>query len=135
MNTVVDFLTHVKGVEYFLAVFFIAGYIIYNEILKPKPFKKLIEEGGEDLEHLRKAGTDSTMKTVGRVLAAPFIGLLYIVMLPFGFLFAIVPALVSGVAKLFTHHASFGWRPSEAYFSGKKQEEEKKDDTGEDKKE
>jgi len=38
MHTLIDFTTHVKGVEYIISVLAITGYILYAEILKPKPF-------------------------------------------------------------------------------------------------
>ena len=50
MNTLFDFTTHIKGVEYILAVLFIAGYILYWEVLKPKPFSSLKKAAQEDLE-------------------------------------------------------------------------------------
>ncbi|HZW36742.1 MAG TPA: hypothetical protein VFF01_07340, partial [Candidatus Deferrimicrobiaceae bacterium] len=56
MHTLIDFTTHVKGVEYIISVLAITGYILYAEILKPKPFKTLKQSAGEELAHLRRSG-------------------------------------------------------------------------------
>jgi hypothetical protein len=125
MNTLYDYLTHVKGVEYIISLLFIAGYILYAEALKPKPFKALMESGKEDLEFLRNNKT-STFATVKKIAAAPFIGLGYVVMLPFAFAFAVGTAALSGVMGLVGRSASFGWRPTEAYLAGKKKKKEEK---------
>lgn len=132
MNTLYDFLTHVKGVEYVLAVAFIAVYLLYWEVLKPKPFSTLARSGKEELEHVRATGYGNTMRTVGKIAAAPFIGLAYVVMLPFSFALALAMAVGKGLSKLAGPSVSFGWRPVEAYLAGKKKrkKEEKKIETG-----
>jgi len=117
MNSMFDFITHVKGIEYILSLTFIAGYILYSEILKPKPFKKVKETGQEDLEHIKQTGMKDTLKLVGKIAAAPFIGLLYIILLPVGMVSAIFYAVISALAG---KGESFSWRPAEAYLSGKK---------------
>ncbi|MCL5023214.1 MAG: hypothetical protein M1497_07585 [Nitrospirae bacterium] len=128
MNTLYDYLTHIKGVEYLISVAFIAVYIVYAEVLKPKPFKTLKEGGREDLEFV-KSHRDAARTTIKRIVAAPFIGLGYIVMLPFAFAFAVGAAALNGVLGLAGRSASFGWRPTEAYLAGKKKKkEEKKED-------
>jgi hypothetical protein len=63
-------------------------------------------------------------KSVGRVAAAPFIGLSYIIALPFVFAYALMSAAVNGVLSLVGSEASFGWRPTEAYLAGKKKKKE-----------
>ncbi len=128
MNSFYDFLTHVKGVEYIISILFIAGYIIYAEVLKPKPFKTMVEAGRDDIEFIRKTGYGNTMRTVKKLAAAPFIGLTYIVALPFAFAFALFSTAVNGVLKLVGKEAAFGWRPMEAYLTGKKKKEEKTDE-------
>ena len=124
MNSMFDFITHVKGVEYILSLTFIAGFIVYWEVLKPKPFKKVKETGQEDLEHVKRNGMKNTMKMVGKIAAAPFIGLLYVILLPVGLISALFYAVISAVAG---KGESFSWRPAEAYLSGKKKT--KKQDT------
>jgi hypothetical protein len=135
MHTLIDFTTHVKGVEYVISVLAIAGYILYAEILKPKPFKTLVRSTGEDLEYLRNQGFRTAMRTVGRIAAAPFIGLAYVIALPFLFAWTLVSELLGmaaeGLQKAFGmagRTASFGWRPMEAYLGGKKERKKKKEE-------
>jgi hypothetical protein len=117
MNSMFDFITHVKGIEYILSLTFIAGFILYWEVLKPKPFQKVKETGQEDLEYVKQNGMKDTLKLVGKIATAPFVGLLYIILLPVGMVSALSYAVVSGIAG---KGESFAWRPAEAYLSGKK---------------
>lgn len=125
MNTLFDFLTHIKGVEYVLAVSAIVLYMIYWETLKPKPFKTMMEKGRDDLGYIRETGFRASLRSLGKVIAAPFIGLAYIIALPFWFAYALVSALVNGMISLAGREAVFGWRPTEAYLSGKKKAKKK----------
>jgi hypothetical protein len=117
MNSMFDFITHVKGIEYILSLTFIAGYVLFWEALKPKPFQKVKKTGQEDLEYVKQNGMKGTLKLAGKIAAAPFVGLLYVILLPVGLVSALSYALVSGVAG---KSGSFSWRPAEAYLSGKK---------------
>jgi hypothetical protein len=117
MNSMFDFITHIKGIEYILSLTFIAGFLLYWEVLKPKPFQKVKEIGQDDLAHVKQTGMKDTLKLVGKIATAPVVGLLYVVLLPVGMVSALAYAVVSGIAG---KGASFSWRPAEAYFSGKK---------------
>lgn len=134
MHTYVDFITHVKGMEYILSVLTIVGFILFLEMLKPKPFETLVQSTREDLDHLRRTGYGDTIRIVMRMLAAPFIGLFYVLMLPFVFVYALGMELLRAAAEGFEKllgvagkTAFFGWRPMEAYFGGKKGIKEKKE--------
>ncbi len=128
MHTLFDYITHVKGVEYIISILFIAGYILYAEVLKPKPFKTLKESGKEDLDFVRN-NRSAAFATIKKIATAPFIGLAYIVSLPFVFAYAIGTAALNGLLGMAGKSASFGWRPTEAYLAGKKKKkEEKKED-------
>ena len=131
MHTLVDFITHVKGIEYILSILFIGGFLLFWEILKPRPFATVVSAGKEDLEHIKQNGYRNTMKYASKIAAAPFIGLVYIVMLPFGFFFVLlsesVNLLVKGASTLLGKDVSFEWRPMEAYFTGKKKKETEAD--------
>ena len=81
MRTLYDFVTHIKIVEYLIAISCIALYIFYWEALKPKPFKTVADTAKDDLNHVRETG--GTLKTIGKVAAAPFVGLAYVA-IPFG---------------------------------------------------
>ncbi len=128
MNSFYDFLTNIKGVEYIISVMFIAGYILYTEVLKPKPFKALVETGRDDMEFIRETGYRNTMRTAGKIAAAPFIGLAYIAALPFAFAFALFSTAVNGALTAVGKEAAFGWRPTEAYLEGRKKKEDKKEE-------
>jgi hypothetical protein len=120
MHTLFDFITHVKSVEYLIAIGFIAAYLIYWEVLKPRPFSTMVKEGREDLGAVREKGYGNTMRTVGKIAAAPFIGLAYIALLPLSFFVALAMAVARGVARVLGTSATFGWRPAESYLAGKK---------------
>jgi uncharacterized membrane protein len=139
MHTLVDFLTRVKGVEYILSVLTIAGFILFLEVLKPAPFKSLRKLIAEDVAFLREEGFRSVMKTVGRFVEVPFIGLLYVISLPFLFVYFLAVELRGMAAERMATaldavgaSAVFGWRPSEAYLAGRKarkaRKAEKKDE-------
>lgn len=142
MYTYVDFLTHIKGVEYILSLLAIAGFILFLEILKPAPFRTVANATRDDLEYMKEAGSRETFRTILRICAAPFLGLAYVVMLPFLFAYALGMELLGvaangleKVAGLAGKSVLFGWRPMEAYFGGRRkkpEEKEKSDEEAED---
>jgi hypothetical protein len=76
---------------------------------------------------------DSLGKRAVLLLAAPFVGLIYVIALPFVFI-ATVSALVGkkvvgAIFNLMGNLVTFGWRPDEAYLGGKKKKERKKGDS------
>lgn len=125
MHTLIDFMTHVKGIEYLISVSAITGFILFVEVLKPKPFKTLAKATEEDMEYLRQTGRESTMTSLKRLAVAPFIGLAYVIALPFLFTFALCGELVGmatdGLERVFGRSLTFGWRPMEAYLGGRKE--------------
>jgi hypothetical protein len=138
MHTLIDFMTHVKGIEYVISVMAITGYVLYAEILKPTPFKSLKQAAGEDLQHLRSEGPRSFFRTAGRLAAAPFIGLAYVFALPFVFAYTLGSELTGMAAHalgkalgMAGRTATFGWRPVEAYLGGKKDKKDGKKDKAE----
>ena len=132
MYTMVDFVTHVKGIEYILSILAITGFLVFWEILKPRPFRTVVNTGKDDLAYIEESGgLKSVAKSVGRIAAAPFIGMAYIVMLPIGFFVALAAAVVNlamkGVASVAGKSVTFEWRPVEAYLAGRKKIAEKAD--------
>jgi len=128
MYTLVDFITHVKGIEYIMSLLAIGGFLLFWEALKPKPFKTVVETGKDDLGYIEQAGgARHIMKSVGKIAAAPFIGAAYVVMLPVGFAAALIIGgtnlILNGLSSILGKNMSFDWRPMEAYFSGKKKKE------------
>jgi len=136
MYTLFDFMTHVKGIEYLVSVASIALFMVFWEVLKPKPFATVVNTGKEDLAHLQQTG--GIMQYAGKIAAAPFIGLLYIVMLPIGFFFMVLAEVtnlaVKGVSTLLGKDMSFDWNPVEAYFTGRKRKKDASDPAAQDKK-
>jgi hypothetical protein len=73
---------------------------------------------------------DSVGKRVVLLLAAPFVGLVYVIALQFVFI-ATVSALVGrkvvgAIFNLMGNLVTFSWRPDEAYLGGKKKKKERK---------
>ena len=129
MHTLTDFTTHIKGVEYLISVLAITGFILFVEVLKPKPFRTLKNFINDDREHIRKEGTQSVMTSLKRLAAAPFIGAAYVLALPFVFTFAVARECAGKAAEALDGAmgmAGFGWRPMEAYLGGKKAKKERK---------
>jgi hypothetical protein len=128
MFTLVDFITHIKGVEYILSILAIGGFLLFWESLKPKPFGTMITAGREDVEYIQQTGYGDTVRNIGKIAAAPFIGLFYLALLPVGFACALIIAVVNltlkGLGAIFGKNMSFDWRPMEAYLAGKKTKKE-----------
>jgi len=128
MYTLVDFITHVKGIEYIMSLLAIAGFLLFWEALKPTPFRTVVATGKDDLHYIEQAGgARHILKSVGKIAAAPFIGAAYVVMLPVGFAAALIIGgtnlILNGLSSILGKNMSFDWRPMEAYFSGKKKKE------------
>ncbi len=119
MNTLFDFVTYVKGIEYVIALGSIAGYIIFWEILKPRPFSTLLEAGKDDMASIRKAGHEGNKRTLLNILSAPLVGAFYLAMVPIAFAYA-------ASVRVFGEHANFGWRPVEAYLAGRQSRRNRK---------
>jgi len=143
MYTLFDFITQVKGAEYLIAVSAVGLFILFWEVLKPRPFKSMIDAAKGDIEQIgRSGGFAQVLRTAGHVAAAPFIGLAYVVALPFVFVYAVGNVLLQGtaraigagadlvartlvqgaqaVARIVHVSPGFSWRPQEAYFLGRK---------------
>ena len=125
MYTLFDFITHVKGIEYIIAVLFIGVFLLCWEFLKARPFQKMFETGKEDLDYVKQGGLGNFMRSVRKLVSAPFIGLAYVLFIPVGFVAALFSVAIKGIAGLAGSSVSFGWRPSEAYLGGKKQGKKK----------
>ena len=130
MYTLVDFITHVKGIEYIMSLLAIGGFLLFWEALKPAPFKTVVATGKDDLNYIEQAGgARHTLKSVGKIAAAPFIGAAYIVMLPVGFFAALaigaVNVAMKAAAAVAGKSMTFEWNPVEAYLAGRKKKERK----------
>jgi len=56
MYTLFDFITQVKGAEYLIAVSAIGLFILFWEVLKPRPFRSMVETAREDLSSIGQSG-------------------------------------------------------------------------------
>jgi len=76
------------------------------------------------------------MPAAAIIVAGPVLGLMYAAFLPFIGIAMLVKLVAQkaggGVMELVHGSASFGWRPSESYLSGKKNKEAKKDEASKD---
>lgn len=135
MQTLFDYITHVKGIEYIIAILSIGLFILFWEVLKPKPFTNVMKTAKDDAAYIRKTGYGTVLKTIGKIVAAPFIGLAYVVVIPFAFFFALLFAAVGGVVNMVGGSASFGWRPVEAYLTGRKKKKKPEKEINEDEEE
>jgi len=123
MFTLVDFITHVKGIEYIMSLLAIAGFLLFWEALKPKPFRTVVNTGKQDLLYMQQTGYRDLIKSIGKIALVPFIGLAYLVMLPVGLAAALLIGgtnlMLKGLGTILGKNMAFDWRPMEAYFSGK----------------
>lgn len=116
MHTLYDFISEVNAMQYLLAVVSIAGFIIFVEIFKPKPFKGLSKMIAEDVGFVREQGKGNNILLVKNAITGIACAALYIIAIPLLFLHG-VSVLMS---RLFTSFTYVGWSPVRAYFTGKK---------------
>lgn len=96
MHTLFDFVTHIKAVEYILSIMFIAGFILYWEILKIRPFRTLANTTSKDIVYIKESGKQHIIEKIATAL---FLTLTYVVSLPFVFAYAVLSAIKDN----FTH--------------------------------
>lgn len=118
MHTLYDFINHTNGIEYLLAICLLAGYVLFWHLMKPRPFDEMVEAGREDFRKFQEIGLRGVLRSTGRVMAAPFIVMAYVIAVPFGFMAALGTAAINGTARLMGSSWSFGWRPAESYLTG-----------------
>ncbi|MEJ2684187.1 MAG: hypothetical protein P8Z71_07310 [Candidatus Sulfobium sp.] len=111
-------------VEYLISISFIAGFILFWELLKPRPFRTLVETSRDDIAYIRETGRGNIFRTAGRIVSAPFVGLAYVIAVPFVFAYAIFLAAMGGLLTAVGKEAAFGWRPAESYLAGRKKEKD-----------
>jgi hypothetical protein len=113
MHTLFDFISSVNGIQYGLALIFMFGFIIFTEILKPKPFQGLVKAAAEDIGFIKAQGKGKAVGLIKATAMAPLYALFYL---------AAVPVLfVHGIAVLFGKviiaTTAIGWSPVHAYFA------------------
>jgi len=100
MNTLFDFITHIKGVEYLLAIGFIGLFIMIWEALSPRPFSVMLATGRDDLGYMRRVGAKETVRTAVHAAAAPFLVIAYVAMVPVAFVAGLAIASRRWLARL-----------------------------------
>ena len=117
MHTLFDFISSVNGIEYALALLFMFGFVIFGEILKPKPFEGLAKAVVEDIGFIKAERKGKILQLIRSSALAPFCGLLYLAAVPVLFVHGI-SVLIS---KVIVATTSLGWSPVQAYFTSRKQ--------------
>lgn len=89
-----------------------------------------VDVAGEELLPGDAASTYFKIPLAVMLLSGPFIGLAYAILMPFigiGTVVVIgISALFKGLYNLAAKTVSFGWRPGDAYLSGKKKKKQDK---------
>jgi hypothetical protein len=116
MHTLYDFISSVYAVQYGLALLFIVGFIVFCEILKPRPFEGLKRAVAEDVGHLRAAGRGKVVQALKGAVWGPVCALCYLAAVPFLFMHAMAVT----VSKMFIVTTQVSWSPVRAYFTGRK---------------
>ncbi|NLI29051.1 MAG: hypothetical protein GX423_03125 [Nitrospiraceae bacterium] len=116
MYTLFDYISTVNGIQYVLMIAFIGGFIIFLELLKPRPFAGLMRIAADDIGFVRTQSPETRLRSIKRLCAAPVYALLYIAAIPVLF--------IHGVAVIFSRVIMaltwVSWSPVRAYFRGSK---------------
>jgi hypothetical protein len=116
MHTLFDFISSVNGIEYALAILFMFGFVIFGEILKPKPFEGLVKAVAEDISFIKAQQKGKVSQSLRSVALAPLYGVLYLVAVPVLFIHGIAVL----VSKVIVATTALGWSPMQAYFTSRK---------------
>jgi hypothetical protein len=118
MNTLVDFITQNKGIEYLLAIAFIGGYALFVEFLKPRPFRGLVSSIRDDMGYMKGEGKADMKRLMKNMLVLPFVAGAYMAALPFYMLVGMTLKAERALSGIVGSN-SMAWRPLEAYLSGR----------------
>ncbi|MDA8170525.1 MAG: hypothetical protein M0Z48_01680 [Nitrospiraceae bacterium] len=117
MHTLFDFITRTDAAEYGLMLFFILGFIVFLQVMKPRPFRQVVEMAASDVRFLKSQSRGRLLRLARNTAFAPVYFMFYLVSLPFLF--------VQGMA---TPLATAEWSPVRAYFTGRKARSKKSAD-------
>lgn len=136
MHTLFDFISNVTAVQYALALLFVLGFIIFYEILKPRPFEGLLKSAADDVRFIKTQEKKNVIRFIKNIALAPVYALFYLVAVPILFYLAAVPILfVHGmtvpIGKMFAAVTSAEWSPVRAYFTGSRKAKKAKTDNPE----
>lgn len=116
MNTLFDFVSHVNGVMYAMALLFLAGLVMYWEVFSQKPFSKVISEARADLAEARSMPAEHRKGLIRNTVSGAAIMGMYLAALPVLFVQGMGSALLDSVEGI----GSAQWSPVRAYFAGRK---------------
>jgi hypothetical protein len=112
MHTLFESVSSVNKVQYGLALLFVFGFVIMNEIIKPRPFQGFLKSAADDVGFVKAQGKEKLVRLVRNTAMAPVYVLLYLSAVPFLFFRSLAASL--GEAT------SLGWSPVRAYFTGRR---------------
>ncbi len=134
MYTLVDFKTHIKGVEYIMSIMAIGGFLLFWEVLKPEPFRTVVSTGEQYIEYIKQNGYSAVMRRLGKIAAAPFIGIAYLAMLSIGLATALMIGgtnlMLNDLSGVLGKNVSFNWSPWKHTFPVKRRRESKPQKSG-----
>ncbi|MBF0505952.1 MAG: hypothetical protein HQL09_03860 [Nitrospirae bacterium] len=110
MHTLFDFITNVNAAQYGFSLFSILGFIVFYHILKPKPFKGLLESAADEARFIRTQDRGYILQIVRNIAMAPVYLMIYLVSLPLLFILGAVAPRATVM--------SGEWSPVRAYFMG-----------------
>lgn len=117
-NTMFDYMSASNGLQYLMALGFIAGFLILWEVLmSTRPFRALFSSIAEDLRFTRELGIGGVVAIAKSTVQAAVLVAVYLAAVPLLFAQGLGSAAFRGVSA----GVSFGWSPIRAYFTGRKQ--------------
>jgi hypothetical protein len=116
MNTLFDFISSVNGVEYVLAILFMLGFVLFAELLKPRPFNGLARAVAEDIAFMKAERDGKVLRLTKSVMIAPICALVYIAAVPLLFIHGVATLM----GKVIAATTAVGWSPVQVYFANRK---------------
>ena len=116
-NTMFDYLSATNGLQFLMAIAFVAGFLVLWEVLMSKrPFKAIFSVLSEDMKFAREMGAGGFAKLGRQTAQAAALTGMYLAAIPFLFMQAMGAATFRGVST----GMEMGWSPVRAYFAGRK---------------
>ena len=122
-QTLFDYMTGSGGLQYLMALAFIAGFLVLWEVLmSARPFKAILSSVAEDLRFTRGLGGAGLVSIARKCAVGAALFALYLAALPFVVAQAVGASALRGVSS----GVSFGWSPVRAYFTGRRKRDSRK---------
>jgi len=124
MHTLFDYISNVNATQYGLSLLFIFGFIVFTEILKPRPFEGLLKAAADDAGSIKSLGKEPVVRLIKNIASAPVYIMLYLAAVPLLFVRGMAVLLGKGIGDV----TSAGWSPVRAYFTGRRKAKKTKGD-------